>query len=43
LNNLKRLQMGKQEQINKLMAEKEALEKKLKEIRNKLRKLITQP
>lgn len=34
--------MGKQEQINKLMAEKAELEKKLKEIRAKLRKLITQ-
>jgi len=34
--------MGKQEQINKLMAEKDKLEKKLKEIRAKLRILITQ-
>lgn len=34
--------MGKQEQINKLMKEKELLEKKLKEVRKKLRLLITQ-
>lgn len=33
--------MSKQEQINKLMAEKAELEKKLKEVRGKLRELIT--
>ncbi len=32
--------MDKQKQIDKLMAEKAELEKKLKEVRDKLRKLI---
>lgn len=35
--------MEKQQKIDKLMAEKAILEKKLKEVRKKLRELITKP